>query len=962
MKDCFTQGRGTENDGESDASLPVSAHAAQEETPEEKHSDTQSEASQCVSEALTTCNKASVDVQRDPSPARGCTSDTEPEKPESINEAESAALTAGEPVTDIPDMTKHGNVNKSPKAEEGRQERDMSCECTSNPAGEPGDNAFSAENTEGPVCQTNSFMFGTLLAPLYYEVFGRVGSENQSSGDLGNSICPRGNVADLSPTQSCRHTQSREAVSADSADASSNLDKIQASMVTTKKSDVTVSHLLAEKGETICNEEEHLRNPAEIKISDLKCSNAPNVPDLLPAELKAQPNTVNPDLLRTNVPRETLDLQGKAKKDDLTLDLHKQTLGEKTQGREGAHSILSQNVTVHVSAEMDHQTSAGGANGCECVDVSNKDDAAAKETENTCVCCLEESFSNVTTPADTSLKEMNDMQERIKLMDKTCRDDTKHSAENQATESMTNVTTSNDHTHIDMFVGLTVEDTAKDKAVIVSEKDKCLEMQDTVSKQEDSMEDRNWEMMVEEEEYNIFTPEEAITVKSEDMEVVEKDKGDLMEQQLEGAVIEMALESMEEEKAIMGGEMMEEINAAEEKEEMAQDAVGTGNTEKTGEEEMWEIVDRKEREDEGKRLEEDVGMMDKKITSEEEIMEKIEIEEEEEVQEISIQETKICEEENIRRDEDMEIGLNEEDEMAVELVDHMKPEEENMEEESPAEEEMVVDEAGEAEIADEDEVSGSEERLDVKQKLEDDLSALVDNVQKGGDESITDEGNTGEGQNVQMHLRTEEEDQSYEDVTRDRSEAKNNSTTAEGGSCTLTDDPESDHDSASAESLSDDEVELYMHCLRAVQGQHGFPQAARDRNKDAGCSVAKRPSAGRGKVLATAMPSITESLDEEQQHPSGLLGNHEDAAKVDFQPAAAASGKENINTNVSRWKETFSCGNISKTILYASVLVLFLVVAYHYDFLACFGLYLISLVWLCCQGEEQPVKNNNRIG
>ncbi|XP_029010611.1 uncharacterized protein LOC114857874 [Betta splendens] len=158
---------------------------------------------------------------------------------------------------------------------------------------------------------------------------------------------------------------------------------------------------------------------------------------------------------------------------------------------------------------------------------------------------------------------------------------------------------------------------------------------------------------------------------------------------------------------------------------------------------------------------------------------------------------------------------------------------------------------------------------------------------------------------------------------------------AAGSSALLSNTPGEDQGDAggdaSAESDSDDEVELYMRCLRAV---HAGPAPGRG---DGG----RGPSAGRSRSRSTHMPPISEALDEEQPLSCPLC---EDAERP------------RVHKRVSCWKEACSCSSISKALLYASSLVVFLVVAYHYDFLACFALYLASVVWLCCQGDTRTTR------
>ncbi|XP_061898734.1 uncharacterized protein ppp1r3ab [Entelurus aequoreus] len=157
--------------------------------------------------------------------------------------------------------------------------------------------------------------------------------------------------------------------------------------------------------------------------------------------------------------------------------------------------------------------------------------------------------------------------------------------------------------------------------------------------------------------------------------------------------------------------------------------------------------------------------------------------------------------------------------------------------------------------------------------------------------------------------------------------------------------PENDH--TSDDSDSDDEVELYMHCLRAV---HAGARAAKDQSADAAFNPSKRPSLSSSKPLSAPMPSISEAADEEHLCC-------EDAHTVDVHAEPQAGGAPSTIRKASWWRET-SCRCISKTLLFAALLAVFVVTAYYYDFLACFGLYLISVLWLLCQEEKQPMKDN----
>ncbi|XP_015259498.1 PREDICTED: protein phosphatase 1 regulatory subunit 3A-like [Cyprinodon variegatus] len=166
-------------------------------------------------------------------------------------------------------------------------------------------------------------------------------------------------------------------------------------------------------------------------------------------------------------------------------------------------------------------------------------------------------------------------------------------------------------------------------------------------------------------------------------------------------------------------------------------------------------------------------------------------------------------------------------------------------------------------------------------------------------------------------------------------------------------DPVEEADSASAESDSDEELQLYVHCLRAAGAS---AQAHKAKARGAGFTAHKKTSVGKVKVPPTLMPSISEALDEEQQQRF-LPETHKD---IKIAAEATSNPQQGMNQNQWRWKEVFSCSNVSKSLLYASLMVVFSVVAYHYDFLACFLLYLISVIWLCCQGEKPPIKNKQK--
>ncbi|XP_035280470.1 uncharacterized protein LOC118231098 [Anguilla anguilla] len=61
---------------------------------------------------------------------------------------------------------------------------------------------------------------------------------------------------------------------------------------------------------------------------------------------------------------------------------------------------------------------------------------------------------------------------------------------------------------------------------------------------------------------------------------------------------------------------------------------------------------------------------------------------------------------------------------------------------------------------------------------------------------------------------------------------------------------------------------------------------------------------------------------------------------------------ENVARNyLSCWWDLLAC-NVSRVFLYALLCLIFLVIAFHYDFLACFAFYLITVYWFCFHGEN----------
>ncbi|XP_016378753.1 uncharacterized protein LOC107716730 [Sinocyclocheilus rhinocerous] len=166
-------------------------------------------------------------------------------------------------------------------------------------------------------------------------------------------------------------------------------------------------------------------------------------------------------------------------------------------------------------------------------------------------------------------------------------------------------------------------------------------------------------------------------------------------------------------------------------------------------------------------------------------------------------------------------------------------------------------------------------------------------------------------------------------------------------------DLENVEDNTSTESQIDDEMELYLNSLRNSQ-QSVFREGAMSG------SYGKRPSLSRGRPLA--MPSISESMDEDQPSSSlEDLTNIEYNMKLERATLPLVNGNERvIGRNVLWWKEFLSYDNMSRVTGYTFLLIVFLVIAYYYDFIACFALYILTVYWLFYQGEEEPLKSSQK--
>lgn len=164
---------------------------------------------------------------------------------------------------------------------------------------------------------------------------------------------------------------------------------------------------------------------------------------------------------------------------------------------------------------------------------------------------------------------------------------------------------------------------------------------------------------------------------------------------------------------------------------------------------------------------------------------------------------------------------------------------------------------------------------------------------------------------------------------------------------------------SSNDSYSDDEMEQYLLGLKCHEKSsnlttHPF--------RDALTIVSKRNSTSQGMTARTTLPSIRESPYEGWYNKEEWQGS---------QPSTDLSvAGESINTNPVRLPpeeepgkatrihpfckyDSSSFEDASKVLICGTSTALLLVTAYHYDFIACFILYLLSLFWLCCHGEKE---------
>lgn len=811
--------------------------------------------------SLKTCNMPTL-VVHDVSQAQD-TRSREPETSESFSVA-----TGGEGDADI-----RGNPSQPNEY--------APAECQKNIAAKPADRSSSALSSE------SGSRFGTVVAPLYQQVFCTVGSERAFVCDWGYPV--QNTSTDF--TQRFPLTDGKEARGTDPTDARTNKDKV--TVIKTQELKQNCSHKSLksstnEEGENgFLVEKSHVVLSTEsLRVPEIISDQSRNKSDVLNTVLEDKvvhpqtPDSLNSDLSAPILFAGGLNLLGEAQEHDVTNDLQSQS----TVGT--AQDPLSEHPCASTEIEISQQTLERAP---ECFESDSGADGLKSQTfhgkaqkENT-----EITFKYRPVHGDTVVK--------------------------QDKESTTcEVTNANDN-----FVHHGI----------------CQTQNTDVHYSE---------MMVEKEENIVSTDEEQeLSFAIKDAEVSEEDHGEQMENT---------------ESETKDNTFIATITAAGEKDKDTlqglQETVENQIGEKWAEKEINGAEERSLKSLSTPQEEKRTTEPAIKREDEQEVMES-----EKETFQVNGERQDVLEQEAVIEEEFLVHSNNGDDHNAQER-------DENVEDENPDDrEEILLNLTSELESMaineQENEVRGSDAGLNLTDSMaEDGFSAPVNDVQH---KQESDKENTGEGQSAttanETLLHKEEAFHNNTIVTHDISKAEG----AEPEHAAALERPcaESDRlslDNTSSESDSDDEVELYMHCLRAV---HGGTQAQKDKNRDAGSNTVK--SVNRGKLLSTPMPSISESVDEEQPQ-CWQQDSNEEKAEIHTKAAAlpVTSEQRDVSTNVSRW-DSLNCENVSKTLLYATMLVSFVFVAFYYDFLACFGLYIVSLIWLCCQGERQPVKNN-RLG
>ncbi|XP_029613996.1 uncharacterized protein ppp1r3ab isoform X1 [Salmo trutta] len=948
---------------------------------------------QATSDSLATCNKLSPGL-------RDSTSCEESVKPENIDSMVSSAPSElGEEhaspipsnksdLTDQPAaLSQNGDTSVS-KLEEStlmqmEPEKGRSAINTEGTQSST-DNTVRLENSTAgsvPGSQTNSFTFGNVVAPLYCQVFGRVANESQCSTDIGNRTRGTLHGRDSTACTVQSYVETHSCVSADTqrtpeekpVDQQQYLESNQGHFISglsaEKKPELeplseetvgfprahTALHTAAALRAQIPNEDSGLQGPEENILppqsqihQDSKFSQTQTP---LPNTTLSQ---TPPDTTLSQTPPDTTLSQTPP---DTTLS-QTQTLIDTTQG-----SLLQSQTVMgskHVSAEMTMQGASGG--------YERPDES--EEMENPSSANIDEwSTGTFTELVGTDIAMLEPVYADLKVFTSTTKVEEKIPTEHQniavtCTDTLEEETSGTmlkedpivikEWTSLEKLMRKQTDQVKGELSFEVSntfcneENRHSIDSKD-YSEEEGEMTnyvrddyDEDTDKVPMSKEDDIHKEDDLVIMKNEeDLVPTENEKGASDGQPLlKRNIIEKDWEGIvEEEEEDMMGEYVEEGEWEEEKVVVREVEVKM----RAGEKELEEVGEVEE-------TEEEVG---KEVTKEELAVEEMDKDKEEIMLWEKIQVRVEEEEELVKGEEEIEKEMK--DEMVVE--EDLEELEEGDVKWIEWEEEEIVEEEKEEE-AEKDKVDV--ELLDDQNELVDELIKPMGNTCKGKGGESTNVNVAEKSGPEENTLKTDEVSNiCYNDVTPDTNPLggeEMDSIKGDGESYIQTDEPASEKegeggaeaDNASTESLSDDEMELYLHSLRAAQKQ---------RNKD--LSLGKRPSISR-RGSRLSMPSISESVDEasnQEDQPDTVSAEHQSTSTV----PVVEGGQDSTRSNVMWWRETFSWHNLSKALLYTVLFVVFFFAAYHYDFLACFSLYLLSVIWLVCQGEKQPMKGNNRI-
>ncbi|XP_007546828.2 uncharacterized protein LOC103134498 [Poecilia formosa] len=855
LRDYYTKRDGGPNDAGKDETPPETKQVTREETPGDNvvcsqpfnEGQVETECPQFVFEALEEAHDQTSTKQA---------------------KSDLAVLAQGKSAPDVsnnpldsdgePALEEQQNISKFVTT---NQDGDVSLARTNNSA---------TAGSETIISQSDSFTFGTVVAPLYRQAFQRVSAENPVN--TGVFSLPS------EPTQICGIVP---------VSTRSNMGKVQGDLTSCQgSSDESLSVKLvgptSEEKKPSNEIPKHLdivENPTEMekKSNQSLCQQCP-VEDNVPFESVHSQTEAQEEMLAYSAPQ----CQSTEQNSSLSSAKVEEILA-KDESEEDLKDFWF--MLEHIDEGVDLLVNGVQEKNCESAEVSKENESRktalvkdkllqifdelntnltdSKGCLNSLVYLCEPERTNLTSLAASS-ETQEDAKETKAEGNESSTGEIKEMCE--VTQSIINDDRSNNECHADM--------SGRHNHQNVEETGQC-EMDSSFLKQDEDflliniVEEKNWEKMVEEEENCVLSNEE---------------ERELLHLKTETNETEGKVEETTEVKVHIA--VMLESEAGFEKEFKQAKAIKTDGTESTE-------VDKTE----GQEVAEQQNEAERQWMS----MEKARLKEEEGKMETDLK-------------KDIIIPVSEAEELVLTDADSDITMQNNK------------DEPGSFKV-------GS----DITQnKVEDNLSTLVSRTVKNCS-------NERQFASIQTDtLRSDEEEEEVQSKKDDQSNTDTKHLSSKGGMCDSAEEP----DSASAESDSDEELRLYVHCLRA-------PQVHTDKIREAGFTARKRPSISRGKVPSTSMPSISEALDEEQQHSNPLETNED----VKTAPEARANTQEIVHRTEWRQKDLFSCDKVSKTLLYASLMVVFTVVAYHYDFLACFLLYLISVIWLCCQREREPIKN-----